>query len=58
VEQAGISSPATTSHRRHHPHITLAVAQRLVVNHSALAAIHGLPGTELTLPILGAFPGE
>jgi 2'-5' RNA ligase len=58
LEQAGISSLVTTSHRRHHPHITLAVAEQLAISSSTLDAIRELPGTELTLSMLGVFPGE
>jgi 2'-5' RNA ligase len=58
LEQAGVSSLATRSHRRHQPHVTLAGARHLVVNDTALDAIHGLQGSELILPMLGVFPGK
>jgi 2'-5' RNA ligase len=57
LDHIGIPSLATQSHQRHRPHITLAGAGQLAVNDIALTTIARLPGIEVTLPVLGAFPG-
>ncbi|MBR7834765.1 2'-5' RNA ligase family protein [Actinospica durhamensis] len=58
LEAAGLRSLATTTHHEHHPHVTLTVAERITVNDAARRVLAGLLGTELDLPVLGAFPGE
>lgn len=57
LEQAGIPSLASTTHRGHHPHVTLAVGERIATGDGLLGAVRDLPGTALTLPLLGTFPG-
>ncbi len=57
LEAAGLHSQATATHRDHHPHVTLTVAERITVNDAARRVLAGLVGTALELPVLGAFPG-
>ncbi|UGT43169.1 2'-5' RNA ligase family protein [Nocardia yamanashiensis] len=58
LEDAGLPSLATRSHGRHRPHVTLAVAEQFEVDDRARSLLEQIPGTELTMPVLGAFPGE
>ncbi|MFE6924271.1 2'-5' RNA ligase family protein [Nocardia sp. NPDC057663] len=58
LEDAGLSSLATRSHQRHHPHVTLAVAEQFEVDDRARQLLGEIPGSELTMPVLGTFPGE
>ncbi len=58
LEDAGLQSLATRSHRRHRPQVTLAVAEQFEVDDRARSLLEQTPGTELTMPVLGTFPGE
>lgn len=58
LEDAGLSSLAARSHGRHRPHITLAVAEHLEMDDRAHNLLERISGTELAMPVLGAFPGE
>lgn len=58
LEAAGLPSLASTTHRRHRPHISLAVADRITLGEAARRVLAGLVGSELSLPVLGAFPGD
>ena len=58
LERVGVPSLRTASHRRHHPHVTLAVGEHIGVGDELIGALRGLPGRKLSFPLLGVFPGH
>lgn len=62
LERLGIPTLRTASHARHHPHVTLAIAEQPIAKHlladdNLLKALKPLPGQRLNFPLLGVFPG-
>ena len=57
LERGGVSSLATFSHRRHRPHVTLAVADTLPITAAVLDAIGASRGMQVRMHGLGVFPG-
>lgn len=58
LDQAGIPSMATVTHRRHRPHITLINTQTLSPTDALIAELETLLRLEVRLNVLGVFPGQ
>lgn len=57
LEDAGIASPATLSHRRHRPHVTLLYGPDLAAHADQLrAALRSVRWEPFTLGTIGTFP--
>ncbi|WP_394827641.1 2'-5' RNA ligase family protein [Pendulispora albinea] len=57
LERGGVRSLATFSHRRHRPHIALAVAKAISVTPEVAEAVRVLRGMEIRMHGVGIFPG-